>query len=230
MIARFVAVVMGLAGAVSASQLPEFTQQYRQRIGGAIDELRRIVQRFDDNARLENLDRAGWLARKRSNADPAVRREADHTERDVERLARLEKQRVTLAQSGPATRIVHFLTGFDGDLVKETYRDFKPAVPVSMEGFFSAGAGFLLGLGIAFGAGRGARKLVARRPRGESEPMGAGAAASAGRESATNAPAPAIQRREPAMPHVGQAPPIGSASIKPDRIHRAGGTIERSRG
>ena len=45
--------IVGLAaagGALTASQLPEFTQQYRQRLGGAVDELLRVVADFDADA------------------------------------------------------------------------------------------------------------------------------------------------------------------------------------
>ena len=38
-----VAFVIGLLLGFALSQTPEFAQQYRQRLGGAIDELQRIV-------------------------------------------------------------------------------------------------------------------------------------------------------------------------------------------
>ena len=45
--ARIAAVGFGVLGGFLASQGPEFSQQYRQRLGGAIDELNRVVARFD---------------------------------------------------------------------------------------------------------------------------------------------------------------------------------------
>ncbi|MFL4990854.1 MAG: DUF2937 family protein, partial [Microvirga sp.] len=44
---RIVAFGMGLLGGVVASQGPEFGQQYRQRLGGAVDELRQVISRFE---------------------------------------------------------------------------------------------------------------------------------------------------------------------------------------
>ena len=35
--------LIAAAGLVSASQMPEFAQQYRQRLGGAVEELRVVV-------------------------------------------------------------------------------------------------------------------------------------------------------------------------------------------
>ena len=42
--------IAAAAGALTASQLPEFAQQYRQRLGGALEELRQVVADFDADA------------------------------------------------------------------------------------------------------------------------------------------------------------------------------------
>ena len=44
MILRRFALMFGLFCGVAASQLPEFAQQYRQRLGGALDELTALVE------------------------------------------------------------------------------------------------------------------------------------------------------------------------------------------
>ena len=43
MFMRAIAVAGGLAGAAGLSQFPEFSQQYVQRLGGAVDELTAVV-------------------------------------------------------------------------------------------------------------------------------------------------------------------------------------------
>ena len=40
--------VVSFVCALFASQVPEFMQQYSQRLGGAVDELGRIVQHFEE--------------------------------------------------------------------------------------------------------------------------------------------------------------------------------------
>ena len=69
-LALAIALLAGLIG----SQGPEFAQQYRQRLGGAIDELNRIVANFDAEAQRENLTPAEGLSRLDQNADPLARR------------------------------------------------------------------------------------------------------------------------------------------------------------
>jgi hypothetical protein len=48
--------------AILLGQVPEFAQQYAQRLGGAIDELDRTVRHFDEDPRRSGYDRSGALA------------------------------------------------------------------------------------------------------------------------------------------------------------------------
>ncbi|MEM9851772.1 MAG: DUF2937 family protein, partial [Pseudomonadota bacterium] len=45
----------GCAMLCATSQFPEFSQQYVQRLGGAVDELRRVAADFDASARAAGL-------------------------------------------------------------------------------------------------------------------------------------------------------------------------------
>lgn len=167
MIGRIFAVAMGLFSAIAASQTPEFAQQYRQRLGGAIDELRRVVATFDENARAEGLSRDQAIERLAKDPDPLVRRQATATEEVVARLARLERQREDFAQAGPFRRVLIFIREGDPGLVRATYLDYEPAVPTTTEGAVTAGAGFLAGWGIIlFLARMFARLSPWRRRRG----------------------------------------------------------------
>jgi len=64
-----VAFVIGLLLGFVLSQTPEFAQQYRQRLGGAIDELQRIVQQFDNDSRRAGYDRTSALRLMPGNPD-----------------------------------------------------------------------------------------------------------------------------------------------------------------
>jgi len=50
--------IVGLMGAAFFAQAPEFAQQYRQRLGGAVEELRRVVVQFDADAAQYGLSRS----------------------------------------------------------------------------------------------------------------------------------------------------------------------------
>src|SRR6056297_2592375 len=62
MIFRVIAVTGGLAFAAGLSQFPEYSQQYTQRLSGAVDELSSIVMQFDADAESLGLSRDAALA------------------------------------------------------------------------------------------------------------------------------------------------------------------------
>jgi hypothetical protein len=148
MILRSFAIAVALVGAVAASQIPEFAQQYRQRLGGAIDELARMLDNFDQDAATSGTDRAGGLAIMAKNSEPLVRAQAVSVAQTIIRYDRLLKQQAAFQASAPFVRLTAF---FDRPLVESTLRDYEPAVPTTSEGVVFAFLGFFIIYGfIAF--------------------------------------------------------------------------------
>ena len=145
MIARTLALIFGLAFAGTASQAPEFAQQYRQRLGGAIDELARIVAAFEADARDFGITRSEALARLTGNADPLVARRGTRMADTISRLESLQEQRAAMGGAGPFARMAIIVRDADTPLAEATARDYEPAVPLTTEGLVSAGAGFGVG-------------------------------------------------------------------------------------
>jgi hypothetical protein len=146
MLFRRFALAVALLAAALASQCPEFVQQYTQRLGGAIDELRAIVARFDQEASTRSLSRADAIARLESNPDPLAEDRGRDMEATVARLDRLERQRDGFAAAGPLSRYAVFLENFDRQTAAGTYADFSPAIPATLGGLVAAIVGFVLGL------------------------------------------------------------------------------------
>ena len=63
MIVRAITLAGGLAVGAGTSQFPEFSQQYAQRLGGAVDALSEVVADFDTSAVAEGLSRSEALCR-----------------------------------------------------------------------------------------------------------------------------------------------------------------------
>lgn len=144
MLMRAIAFLLAVAAGLAASQAPEFAQQYRQRLGGAVDELSRVIAGFDQNAATAGTDRAGGLAVMARNSEVLVREQALSMAETIIRHDRLSKQQEAFRDSAPFVRLTSFVQDFDRPLVESTLRDFEPAVPATAEGVVFASVGFLV--------------------------------------------------------------------------------------
>lgn len=145
MILKRIALFFALLGGIFTSQLPEFAQQYRQRLGGAIDEIRRMIGDFDADAARLGLSRDQGIARLKANADPLIRSRGEHVESDIARADRFERQLQAYAEAGPFRRLGLFAREFEPDIARRALAHFEPAVPVTGEGLVSAIGGFFAG-------------------------------------------------------------------------------------
>lgn len=145
MIFRRFAFAVGLLFAALASQLPEFTQQYRQRLGGAIDELSASIAQFDGEAASLSLDRDQGIARLQTNADVLAQQRGASVAATVERKDRLDRQRQSFAASGPLSQYAVLAEDFDPGLGRRAFADFQPALPLTTPGLVSAAIGLLIG-------------------------------------------------------------------------------------
>ncbi len=141
------AAVVAAAGAIACAQLPEFIQQYLQRLGGHIDEAKRALRTVADGAAFQGLDQVGRTA-------TAVAHEA--------RVASLQSARDAIAGAGPLERPFAFARHLDPDIAAGTWSAFKPAVPLDPLGLAYALAG-LVGGWLAYEIATGVVALVFRR-------------------------------------------------------------------
>ena len=151
----------GLATAVASSQAPEFAQQYRQRLGGALDEMRTIVAQFDADAARSGLDRPGALQRYSLSPDSFLRDRGISLGSILGRCEALSAQAERLSTWPAVARPLALVRGSDPQVLEGTWRDYEPAVPVTAHGLAWTGAGFAIG-GLL---GAGLARAVRFRPR-----------------------------------------------------------------
>lgn len=144
-IIRRLALAIGLLFALAGSQLPEFAQQYRQRLGGAIDELDRMIAEFDSEAQRQSLTREQGVDRLKANADALAQERGAAIASDVDRAARLTRQQEAFKIGGPLTRLASLIENFDPATAAQAIRDYEPAVPITFEAFVVAGIALLVG-------------------------------------------------------------------------------------
>ena len=142
---RILASVGGVGLAVMLSQFPEYAQQYTQRLGGAVDELRVVTADFDNAAQEAGLDRDGALDRYQSSSDTFLADRGESMERTFVRYDQLSQTLQKIQGADPLERFKNLPSFLDTDIGRRTLENYQPAVPVTMEGLFYAAAGFGLG-------------------------------------------------------------------------------------
>ncbi|VTZ24287.1 conserved hypothetical protein [Methylocella tundrae] len=159
-LALFFGAVVGL----TASQIPEYAQQYRQRLGGAIDELQKIVSQFDADSAQLGLSEEQGIARLSGDGDEFIRERGLQMEQIVARLQTLSRANADMARSGSLGRLAALAADFDPLIARQAYASYEPAVPVTSEGFVLAGLGFLTGFGLFRALTAPLRRFSRRRP------------------------------------------------------------------
>ena len=143
MIIRVLTLVGSLIAGAGASQFPEFSQQYAQRLGGAVDALSEVVADFDASAVSEGLTRRQAL--EQMQGTNFIERRRLDMERTFDRHVVLSEDLKLLKDAGPFTRAYNATRFRDGDVANAAWEAYEPAVPLNLTGAIFAGFGFLAG-------------------------------------------------------------------------------------
>jgi hypothetical protein len=139
MLVRRLAVAMALLFGLVGAQAPEFAQQYRQRVGGALDELERVIALFDAEAKREDLTPAQAITRLEQNSDPLARDRGRDMDETIARAGRLQAQFEAMATAGPIRRLYVLARNFDAPVARRTLDSYEPAAPLTFEALTAGG-------------------------------------------------------------------------------------------
>jgi Protein of unknown function (DUF2937) len=139
MFARRLALAIAVLAGLIGSQGPEFAQQYRQRLGGALEELNRVIAEFDAEAQRQNLTPAEGLSRLEANADPLARQRGEDMAETIDRAQRLSEQLRAIDSGGPLTRLYVVARDFDPGIAGSALDNYEPAAPLSLGALAAAG-------------------------------------------------------------------------------------------
>ncbi|MEM9430660.1 MAG: DUF2937 family protein [Pseudomonadota bacterium] len=152
MLARVLALTAGLGGGAVTSQFPEFSQQYYQRLSGAVDELALVIADFDRSATAAGLDREAALAA--YEGGEFLERRGEDMSRTIARHERLSAERDRLEGASAWTRLMAVPRAADPRIAERTWTEFRPSVPITTEGLGFGVVGFLLANLASVGIGR----------------------------------------------------------------------------
>lgn len=144
---RLVDRALCVLGAVLFSQLPEFMQQYLQRLEGHLDEARLQVDHFRDAASRSGMTLDQLIAGAGQNPDPAMGRLGAVVRQALERAGQLGSADDALRHASAWSRPFVFAAHADWTIAKATWSIYRPAVPTTAEGLAYAAVGMVLALG-----------------------------------------------------------------------------------
>ena len=131
-------------GTVLFSQIPEFMQQYLQRLGGHLDEARRQLEQFQQTAAQSGLTLDRLINQTSANADPAVAKLGGVMTEAMSRVDTLAAAQAAIQHASIWSRPFVFLQHVDTAIARATWTIFKPAVPTTIEGLVYALGGMLV--------------------------------------------------------------------------------------
>ncbi len=149
LVRRIMTLLIAVSAGVLFSQAPELSQQYRQRLGGAIDELTSRIQDFDEQANHNGLDRLEAMNVYARSPERFIRSQGETVRRIFERYEKLSNQMEELTVSSPILRPLVVARRLDPVTFSNAWRDFVPAVPLSVAGAVWSIIGLIAGLMVA---------------------------------------------------------------------------------
>jgi hypothetical protein len=146
LIGRLINLTAGAAGASATAQFPEFYQQYLQRLGGRVDQAVLQANRIREAAAAENLTLSNYLDSFLTSQVSAHRRQGEILIQELDDADRLRDSLDALTRSQIWERPFVMLSQADTDILQAAATVFKPAVPITPEGFVYAAVGVVLGI------------------------------------------------------------------------------------
>ena len=142
---RALSILGGLVLGFGFAQFPEYAQQYEQRLGGAVDELRIIVDDFDRGAASFGLSRDDALLRYAASPDEFLQDRGLSMRMTIARYERLSADLMQLQSAGAIERAQLLPRYLDSDVGARALENFQPGVPATGEALAWGLMGMLIG-------------------------------------------------------------------------------------
>jgi hypothetical protein len=160
--------VLCVVGAVLFSQLPEFFQQYIQRLGGHLAEAQRQLEQFRKVAERSGVTLDQFASDVAAQRDPSMARLGQVIAEAHARVDTLAAAEAALRDASGWSRPFVFLGHLDPRIARGTWEAFRPAVPATAEGLAYAAVGMVAMLAAYHLAVRAGATWIRRRSGGGS--------------------------------------------------------------
>lgn len=142
---RLVIIILGLLGAVGLGQGPEIVTQYEQRLGGALSELRTIIDQFDSDVAKNGLRRDQALAIYQKSPEQFLHDRGQSMQTAITRYESLRRQVVTFKTTNELYKPVYMIMQADQQVLEGVMDDYTVGLPATTGSVFYGVIGALVG-------------------------------------------------------------------------------------
>ena len=135
-------------GAFVGSQIPEFFQQYTQRLAGHVDELGHLLDHLRHLAASSNKTLEQYIQKFLSSSDPDFAGQGELMQGLTVRWEELHQALHHLTYSSIWMRPYVFIKDLQSDIFHSTLASFQPGFNLTLEGLGYAGLGIFVGLAL----------------------------------------------------------------------------------
>jgi hypothetical protein len=155
-----------VAGVLVGGCVPGFIWQYRQRVGGHLDQVRQDLLPFQEIARrYHDGDLQALVTHHLASPDPSFQAEGHAIQEMLDSVARLQAMMDALTGSA-WQKATYLLTHFDRDIGLATWQQYVPSFSLDLSSLMVAGifgvACWLVFAGLWWGTSRLADQIVLR--------------------------------------------------------------------
>ncbi len=152
-----------VAGALIFSQAPQFIQQYTQRLGGHIAELKSQVEMIRQTAAFSGKNIEQYIHRFTSSPETDLEQQGLFLQRIVDRLATLSSAMHELQDAASLAKPFVLLGHFQLDVAQGTLQAFQPGLSLNAEGICYALMGIVIAHLLYIGASGTFKSIFRRR-------------------------------------------------------------------
>lgn len=132
-------------GAFIGSQIPEFMQQYTQRLGGHVDELSHLLAALKKSVARNHKNIESYIQKFLSNSDTDITLQGEFMQSILLRWQKLSASLHSLVESSVWERPYVFVKNLDSDIFASTVGAYHPGISLTVEGLCYTVVGVLLG-------------------------------------------------------------------------------------
>ncbi len=134
-----------VAGAFIGSQIPQFMQQYTQRLAGHVEALQKLINQLREIATLSHKTLEQYIQKFKDSSDQDFIHQADFMQGILTRWQDLHQALDHLTQSSMWLRPYYFLKDLQPEIAHSTFASFQAGFNLTFEGLCYAGVGMVVG-------------------------------------------------------------------------------------